>query len=46
MSVFKEFRTTGGKTENSRNMRAYFGAETLCPSALEGKIPCLQKIGF
>ena len=45
-SVFEEFRTIGGKTENTRNMRAYYGAETLFPSALEGKIPCLQKIGF
>lgn len=43
---FRRIPTTGGKNENSRNMRAYFGAETLCPSALEGKIPCLQKIGF
>jgi hypothetical protein len=46
MSVFKEFRTTGGKTENSQNMRAYFGAKTLCTSALEGKILCLQKMEF
>ena len=45
-SVFEEFRTIGGNTENTRNMRAYYGAETLWPSALEGKIPCLQKIGF
>lgn len=34
------------KNENSRNMRAYFRAKTLYPSVLEGKIPCLQKVGF
>lgn len=51
-SVFSKFRhferilKTGGKSENARNMEAYFGAEIPSASAFETIFHCQAKNEF